>query len=122
MKPAAILVHVPNVTAGVEWYQKAFPTAVATTLTEFDFISLNIDGFLIEVVQEDEKVRSGKQGCVLYWGGENLEQALTHFTELGARLYRGPLDIEEGLSMCQVEDPFGNLIGLRGKFPTSSPT
>ncbi|ENQ8069515.1 TPA: glyoxalase/bleomycin resistance/dioxygenase family protein, partial [Vibrio parahaemolyticus] len=24
-------------------------------------------------------------------------------------------EIEDGLSMCQVEDPFGNLIGLRGK-------
>ncbi|MBE3659112.1 glyoxalase/bleomycin resistance/dioxygenase family protein, partial [Vibrio navarrensis] len=26
-----------------------------------------------------------------------------------------PMEIENGLSMCQVEDPFGNLIGLRGK-------
>ncbi|TOL44982.1 glyoxalase/bleomycin resistance/dioxygenase family protein, partial [Vibrio parahaemolyticus] len=38
-----------------------------------------------------------------------------HFQKLGARLYRGPMEIEDGLSMCQVEDPFGNLIGLRGK-------
>ncbi|MBE4422408.1 glyoxalase/bleomycin resistance/dioxygenase family protein, partial [Vibrio parahaemolyticus] len=25
------------------------------------------------------------------------------------------MEIEDGLSMCQVEDSFGNLIGLRGK-------
>ncbi|MEZ8336060.1 glyoxalase/bleomycin resistance/dioxygenase family protein, partial [Vibrio splendidus] len=28
--------------------------------------------------------------------------------------YRGPMAIENGLFMCQIEDPFGNLIGLRG--------
>ena len=27
----------------------------------------------------------------------------------------GPMEIEGGQSICQIEDPFGNLIGLRGK-------
>ncbi|ELV8773465.1 glyoxalase/bleomycin resistance/dioxygenase family protein, partial [Vibrio harveyi] len=49
------------------------------------------------------------------WSVGNLCVALADFQKLGARLYRGPMEIEDGLSMCQVEDPFGNLIGLRGK-------
>jgi len=63
----------------------------------------------------DEKVSSGKSGTVLYWSVDHLTGSLERFYSLGAKLYRGPMDIEDGLSMCQVEDPFGNLIGLRGK-------
>ena len=33
---------------------------------------------------------------------------------LGAVLYRGPRDREDGTYMCQVKDPYGNLIGFVG--------
>ncbi|MFM2484311.1 VOC family protein [Celerinatantimonas yamalensis] len=115
MKPVAVLIHVPDVQLGLKWYQKAFPMASVCYLEEFDFTVLSIDGFSLEIVQADEKVSAGKCGSVLYWSFKNLNDALAHFNKLGARLYRGPLMIENGLAMCQVEDPFGNLIGLRGK-------
>lgn len=66
------------------------------------------------IVQADEKVSTGKSGSVLYWRVSDFEETLAHFLSLGAKLYRGPLNIESGMVMCQVEDPFGNLIGLRG--------
>jgi hypothetical protein len=34
--------------------------------------------------------------------------------EMGALLYRGPLDRRDGEFMCQMKDPFGNLFGLVG--------
>ena len=114
MNPAAILVHVPNVEKGLEWYKKAFPEAVPVHDPAFDFTVLNLNGFSLEVVQADDKVGVGKFGTVLYWSVTSLPVALAHFEKLGAHLYRGPMEIENGLSMCQVEDPFGNLIGLRG--------
>lgn len=114
MVPTAILVHVPDVASGLEWYQKAFPEATSVYNPDFDFTALNLNGFLLEIVQADEKVGSGKKGTVLYWSVSHLNQSLAHFEALGAKLYRGPMVIENGLSMCQVEDPFGNLIGLRG--------
>ncbi|HHE0547418.1 TPA: glyoxalase/bleomycin resistance/dioxygenase family protein [Vibrio parahaemolyticus] len=80
MTPSAILVHVPDVAKGLEWYKKAFPEAVPIYHPDFDFTVLDLNGFSLEIVQADEKVGTGKNG----------------------------------LSMCQVEDPFGNLIGLRG--------
>jgi len=84
-------------------------------LEESDFNVLDIDGFLLELVQSDEKVDAGKAGTVLYWAVPNLSEAIAHFESHGAALYRGPMTIENGLGMCQMEDPFGNLIGLRGK-------
>lgn len=115
MKPAAILIHVPDVTAGLAWYQLAFPQATPVFLEAFDFTVLDLNSFSLEIVQADEKVGSGKQGTVLYWSVPVLQDALDHFRSLGAVLYRGPMVIEDGLGMCQVEDPFGNLIGLKGK-------
>lgn len=116
MKPTAILIHVNNISEGLRWYKTAFPDAKELYIKEFDFTALSINGFLIEVVKADAKVPSGKAGTVLYWEVENLTKALAFFEGIGATLYRGPMKIEHGLAMCQVEDPFGNLIGLRGPF------
>ncbi|MBY8074045.1 glyoxalase/bleomycin resistance/dioxygenase family protein [Vibrio fluvialis] len=114
MAPSAVLIHVPDVQAGLAWYQKAFPQAMPVFLDEFDFTILDMQGFSIEIVQADEKVSTGKSGSVLYWWVSDFEETLAHFLSLGAKLYRGPLNIESGMVMCQVEDPIGNLIGLRG--------
>ncbi len=111
--PAALLVHVPDVEAGLNWYKRAFPDAVPVYLEQCDFTVLEINGFSLEIVQADEKVKSGKAGSVLYWSVPNLPKAILHFENIGAKLYRGPMEIEGGVVMCQVEDPFGNLIGLR---------
>lgn len=116
MTPTAILVHVPDVKLGLSWYQKAFPLAIPQYLADFDFTILDINGFSLEIIQADDKVGAGKSGTVLYWSVDSLEASLAHFESLGARLYRGPMAIENGLGMCQVTDPFGNLIGLRGKW------
>ncbi len=115
MKPIALLIHVTDVVSGIDWYRKAFPEAKPVYLEKFNLTVLDINGFMIEIVQADDKVGSGKLGTVMYWSIPNLNSTLNHFKNLGAKLYRGPISIENGLSMCQIEDPFGNIIGLRGR-------
>lgn len=59
----------------------------------------------------------GKSGTVLHWSVARLPAVLDHFEEFSTNLYRvylGPIDIENGISICQFEYPFGNLIGIRG--------
>jgi len=114
LRAIAILIHVPDVSIGLDWYGKAFPSAQARLLQDSGLTILDIDGFMIEIVQADRKVGVGKCGTVLYWYVNSLSGALMHFEALGAKLYRGPMDIENGMSMCQIEDSFGNLLGLRG--------
>ena len=111
---SAVLIHVPDVEAGLRWYQRAFPLSDRKRLEAFDFESLRVDGINLEIVPSDEKVSSGAAGSVVYWYVRNFEAALAHFESIGAKLYRGPMDIEEGGRMCQVRDPWGNCIGLRG--------
>lgn len=111
---AAVLVHVGDVEAGLAWYQRAFPTAVRTRLDEFDFEFLQVGSVCLEIVPADGQVESGPFGSVVYWAVDDFNEALAHIEKLGAVLYRGPLAIQDGLAMCQVRDPWGNCIGLRG--------
>ena len=115
----AVMVHVSDIQAGLAWYQRAFPSAVRAYARAYDFEFLSVGSTQLEVVLADEKVASGAAGSVVYWQVENFEAALLHFRSIGARLYRGPMQIEGGLSMCQVQDPWGNCIGIRG--PIRSP-
>ena len=116
MKPSALLIHVHDVQQGLNWYSRVFPNSKAISFDDGMPTALLIDGFLLELVISDEKVGSGKFGTIMYWMVPQLDFAIQSFIGIGAKLYRGPMAIEDGLGMCQLEDPFGNLIGLRGPY------
>ena len=111
---AAVLVHVPNCRAGLAWYRRAFPHARNVRLPAFDLEYIEVDGVGIEVVPADGKVATGAAGTVVYWWTDDFDARKDHLASIGATLYRGPLDIEDGQAMCQFKDPFGNLLGIRG--------
>lgn len=112
----AVMVHVRDVEQGLAWYQRAFPSAIGCMAPGTDFEFLRVGEVQLELVPSDEKVRSGAAGSVVYWRVAGLAEAISRFAELGASLYRGPMQIEAGLGMCQVKDPWGNCIGLRGPY------
>ena len=111
---SAVLVHVPDVEAALAWYERAFPAAIRCRVEDSNVDSLAIDGVQLEIVPADEKVAAGAAGSVTYWRVAEFDAALAHMQNVGARLYRGSMDIECGQRMCQVLDPWGNCIGLRG--------
>ena len=111
---AAVLVHVPDVEAGLAWYHLAFPQATRCRLEAFDFTYLSIGSVNLEIVPADRLVGSGAAGSVVYWRVQDFDKTVAHLRSIGAELYRGPLQIENGLRMCQLRDPWGNCIGLRG--------
>jgi predicted enzyme related to lactoylglutathione lyase len=117
---AAVMVHVANVAQALEWYERAFPGAVRSSTSNPKFEFLVVRGVRIEMVPADAKVPSGPGGSVVYWRVPQLESALEHMESLGARLYRGPMQVEGGQAMCQVQDPWGNCIGLRGPSGSAS--
>lgn len=110
------MVHVADVQAALAWYQQAFPSAVTSVIPDVGFTYLQLGDVRIELVPADEKVSFGSAGSVVYWRVDDLQEAIHHFESLGATVYRGPMPIEDGWGMCQVRDPWGNCIGLRGPF------
>ena len=110
---AAVMVHVPDPAAGLEWYARAFPRAQRRAVAGLTLLDLG--GVALEIVKADAKVGSGAAGTVVYWSAPDFAAELARLQALGATLYRGPLAIEDGQRMCQVRDPWGNLLGLRGR-------
>ncbi len=108
------MIHVADVPSALDWYEQAFPAARRRCIEGFDFEVLMLDGVAIEIVPADAKVGAGASGSVVYWYTENFAATLKHLERAGAKLYRGPMDIESGWRMCQVQDPWGNCLGLRG--------
>ena len=111
---AAVMVHVPNVAEALVWYSLAFRSASRRRIAVPEFELLQVGEIQLEFVPSDSKVSSGPSGSVVYWKVTQFEEALSHFQSVGAKLYRGPMQIESGQSMCQLQDPWGNCIGLRG--------
>jgi predicted enzyme related to lactoylglutathione lyase len=113
----AVMVHVPDREQGLAWYEEAFPQAKRRRSDEDDFEFLQLGEIQIEVVAADEKVTFGPSGTVVYWQVTSIAEEVERLLLIGGQLYRGPMRIEANLSMCQVQDPWGNCIGLRGPAP-----
>lgn len=112
---AAVLVHTPDFVAALDWYERAFVGARRVHLDAWNHTILRFGDIDIEPVRADHKVGAGPAGSVVYWQVTDFDRALEHMQSVGATLYRGPMDIEGGEAMCQVRDPWGNCIGLRGR-------
>ncbi|MEY2689436.1 MAG: hypothetical protein RL375_3635 [Pseudomonadota bacterium] len=110
----AVMVHVSCVDDALVWYEQVFPGAVRSSVDEPAFEFLRVGEVRLELVAADAQVSSGACGSVVYWEFADFEAALARFLAAGAVLYRGPMLIEDGRRMCQVRDPWGNCIGLRG--------
>lgn len=112
---SAVMIHVADVAQALSWYQTAFPNATRRKINDPDFEFLELEGLRIELVPADCKVSAGPAGTVVYWWVPNFAESLDRLESIGASLYRGPMLIEDGMKMCQVQDPWGNCIGIRGK-------
>ncbi|MGF6575034.1 putative enzyme related to lactoylglutathione lyase [Paraburkholderia sp. GAS333] len=110
----AVLVYVPDVPAALNWYQSAFRGAERRLLDEFNLTYLEFNGIRLEIVPSDAKMAAGSAGTVVYWAVDDFNEALQHFLQVGATVYRGPSDVEAGKRMCMLRDPWGNCIGLYG--------
>lgn len=76
-----------------------------------DFVTFSIGGHRLELVRADEKNPVTSGGTIVYWQVEDLPGVVARATSLGARVYRGPLQIP-GELIAQIMDPHGGLLGL----------
>ncbi len=110
---AEIMYFVPDQLAATKWYSDLFGIEI-TFLENPDYFFIQVGDQEVWFSQADSKVPSGAAGHVAYWQVDDFDAVLDRATELGAKLYRGPLNREDGSYMCQIKDPYGNLMGLIG--------
>ena len=102
-----VIYGVPDAARAKEWYAKAF--GVEPYFDQPFYIGFNIGGFELGL---DPDSPSGAGGTVAYWGVGNIEEAMTRMESLGGTISRPAHDVGEGIKVGNVDDPFGNRIGL----------
>src|SRR5690606_17736454 len=96
-----------------DWYQNVL--GVSPVFDEENYVEFRPGGHSgLCLHPADEKSPQTMGGAVAYWRVTNFNQAVSHFEKHGAKIYRGPLDIGNGESICQMLDPVGNVIGFVG--------
>ncbi|NUN65940.1 glyoxalase [Pseudanabaena biceps] len=110
---AEIMYFVPEPLLNAQWYAQLFDSEI-TWLDNPEYFFIRVGNQEIWFHPWDEKMASGAAGQVAYWKVTDFDAVVARAIALGATIYRGPLDREDGYFMCQLKDPFGNLIGIFG--------
>ncbi len=101
---------VPRVQDAKAWYQDVLGEEPA-----FDspgYCSFHLAGASVGIHPSDEKTAAGVAGQVAYWRVSDIHKVMAHFETHGCRLFRGPIYGIDGVWVCQMMDPFGNLWGF----------
>ena len=96
------------------FYSKLFEI---TPVTEIEnFVLFDISGTGLEIVKADDKNPLSTGGSIGYFEVTHLNDYIERARKLGAEIWRGPLKTNEnGWTIVQIKDGFGNVIGFEGK-------
>jgi predicted enzyme related to lactoylglutathione lyase len=106
-----VFYFVSDLNAGIAWYGELLgpPVEVREQLAMFPVG----DARLTVHVTDEFNTSAGLQGPVAYWDVDDVDQIVTDLVARGGTAHRGPKTIFTGERLCQLLDPFGNLIGFR---------
>ena len=83
-------------------------------LIELPFAELFFHPADRELSPSGEEKNPHGASTVVYLSVDDFEAARDRLLAAGCEPWRGPLEIEEGRTICQVRDPFGTVWGLDG--------
>lgn len=108
-------ITVTDVGRSRDWYKQLFNQEPYEDLE--DFVSFKINGNFIDLCLADDKSPVSTGGSVGYWLVNDLDSLLSRVEQIGGKIYRGPLRVNETQrTILQVQDPFGNVIGFEAPF------
>jgi predicted enzyme related to lactoylglutathione lyase len=110
-----IRISVTNVTESKNWYQSLFGQKPIEEIE--NFVSFKINDTCFDISLADSKSPFSTGGSVGYWLVDDMNELLRRVEEIGGKIYRGPLRIDEiQRTIVQIQDPFGNVIGFEAPF------
>jgi predicted enzyme related to lactoylglutathione lyase len=110
-----VFLFVDDLEAAAAWYRARLgrdPVRVASQMVTFA-IGADGDDAVLVVHRADGYNAVGPAGSVAYWGVDDVDTVVADWTANGATAHRGPKTIATGERLCQLLDPFGNLVGIR---------
>jgi RimJ/RimL family protein N-acetyltransferase/predicted enzyme related to lactoylglutathione lyase len=109
----SVVLFVESLPRSREWYREAL--GVAPAIDRPEYCEFRLGGSALGLHPADARSPVSTGGQVAYWNAPDLTATLEHLRARGASVHRGPLELGDGTSVCQVADPFGNVFGLRGR-------
>jgi predicted enzyme related to lactoylglutathione lyase len=107
-----VFYFVADLAGATTWYGELLGAEPRRTMPQL--VELDVGGAVLTLHAADE-FNAGRPGIgtVAYWTTSDVDSAVAVCVARGATVHRGPKTVFSGDRLCQVLDPFGNLLGLR---------
>ena len=109
----SVMFHVSDPEKARAWYSRLLSLEPVVLAAGYSVLRVGDTEICFHLA--DAKVSAGMAGVVTYWRVADFGSAVDRAKEMGGAIHRGPLEIGDGESICQILDPFGNLFGLAGR-------
>jgi predicted enzyme related to lactoylglutathione lyase len=110
--PANVFYFVEDLAAGVDWYGELVGADPVVLQPQLAMFQIGAARLTVHVADEFNS-GAGLLGAVAYWDVDAVDEVVASCVTRGGVVHRGPKTIFTGERLCQVLDPFGNLIGFR---------
>ncbi|MGS0685137.1 VOC family protein [Nakamurella sp. GG22] len=107
-----VFYFVADLPAGIDWYRDLLNTEPVETRSQLAMFEVGTARLTVHVADEFNSA-ARTAGSVAYWDVDDVDGVVAHCVQRGGVAHRGPKTIFSGERLCQVLDPFGNLIGFR---------
>lgn len=116
----SVMLFVDSPGAAADWYAQWVGLGSPRRAADTAAVWLSHGGVEIVFHPADEGKNPHGGSTVVYWTTDDLNADVARLVALGARPHRGPMRIESDRHICQLVDPWGNLVGLDGPVPTDT--
>lgn len=106
----SVVFFVKELRAAASWYAEVL--GLEAYRKDRDFVGFNVGSTKLCFHRADKKSGTPSGSQVSYWKVDDIGLASNLLIEAGAAWHRRPITIPEGGRVCQLKDPFGNIIGL----------
>jgi predicted enzyme related to lactoylglutathione lyase len=105
-----VLYHAPDITQTKNWYASVL--GIQPYFDQPFYVGFNVGGYELGLDPDTSNTPGGPGGAVVYWGVADAGASLQRLLSLGATERTAIQDVGEGIKVCTVNDPFGNVFGI----------
>lgn len=96
----------------IDWYERLLGRSATRPMPQLATFTLGAATLTLHSVDE-YNAGAPSAGSVAYWSVDDVDTAAAACVAQGGVVHRGPKTVFSGDRLCQILDPFGNLLGLR---------
>ena len=104
-----VIYHVDDIGKAKKWYADAL--GIQPYFDQPYYVGFNVGGFELGLDPDSKAVTYGNN-VMAYWAVKNIEHALAHLLEVGAKKKSDIQDVGGDIRLATVIDPFRNVFGI----------